>query len=212
MAITTTESPTTVVPPDEATPGTLAATRTDQFPSPRSIPGYRPAAPRRKGPSFDQYLVSQLPLALAVALIFGMITFAAVHSMPTGGMNGGTVAPIAVGAGSSATGGGAPITAFSGGTAAQQIQIAADPSGALKWGKATYEAQAGDVTFVVTNKSVSTHNFAIEGGSVKVQSPNFGSNTTNSYTIKGLPVGEYQIICNFPGHREAGMVAKLIVR
>jgi plastocyanin len=96
--------------------------------------------------------------------------------------------------------------------AAQQIQIAADPSGALKWDKATYEAQAGDVTFVVTNKSVSTHNFAVEGGNVKAQSPNFGSNTTNSFTLKGLKAGEYVIACNFPGHRAAGMVAKLIVR
>jgi uncharacterized cupredoxin-like copper-binding protein len=32
------------------------------------------------------------------------------------------------------------------------------------------------------------------------------------YTVKGLPAGEYQIVCNYPGHKAAGMIATLIVR
>src|SRR4051812_29575018 len=169
---------------------------------------------RRGGPTYDHLVLSQLPLALAVALVFGIIAFAAVRSMPAGGTGGSSAAPAAAGAPAAASGGSAsgdPITAFSGGTAAQVVQVAADATGALKWDQATYEAQAGDVTFVVTNKSASTHNFAVEGGTAKAQSANFGSNTTNSYTLKGLPPGEYVIACNFPGHRSAGMVAKLIV-
>ena len=36
-------------------------------------------------------------------------------------------------------------------------------------------------------------------------------NPYNTYVIKGLPPGEYLIVCNYPGHRAAGMIAKLIV-
>jgi plastocyanin len=143
-------------------------------------------------------------LSRRMAWVRGANRLSSVASVSTG-----SVADPVAGGGST---GGALITAFSSGMAAQQIQVAADPTGALKWDKATYEAQAGDVTFVVMNKGVSTHNFAVEGGNIKVQSPNFGSNTTNSYTLNGLKAGEYLIVCNFPGHREAGMVAKLIVR
>ncbi len=173
-------------------------------------------APARARLTFDQFLLGQVPLLLAVALIFSVIAYAAATNMPVGNSpSGGGTAAGAAQAGGAAAGGAAldaPITAFSTGAAAQQIPIAADLSGASKWDRASYEAQAGDVTFVVSNKSSSTHNFAVEGPNVSAQGPNFGSNTTNTYTLKGLKPGEYLIVCNFPGHRSAGMVAKLTVR
>jgi len=161
--------------------------------------------------TFDQFLLGQLPVLVAVALIFSAIAYAAATNMPVGTVpSGGGAAAGAAQSGGAASD--APITAFSGEAAAQQIPIAADPTGALKWDRTTYEAQAGDVTFVVTNKSSSAHNFAVEGGNVKAQGPNFGANTTTTYTLKGLKPGTYQIICNFPGHKAAGMVATLIVK
>ncbi len=177
----------------------------------KRLPLPRAAAPRPARLTFDQFLLAQVPVLIAIVLIFGVIAYAARGYMPTGSgpavaTSGGGAAPVA-----GATGGG-PITAFTSEPVAQQIQVAADTSGALKWDKATYEAQAGDVTFVVTNKSSAFHNFAVEGPNVTAQSKNFGSNTTTNYTIKGLKAGEYVIACNFPGHRSAGMVAKLIVR
>ncbi len=102
--------------------------------------------------------------------------------------------------------------AFSNETVAQQVPIAADPAGGLKWDRATYEAKAGDITFVVKNASATPHQFSIEGNGVDYKSPNFNGNTTNTYTVKGLPAGEYLIVCNYPGHRAAGMISKLIVR
>lgn len=179
-----------------------------------SIPERAPrpaAAPRRAGPTFDQFALAQLPMALAVALILGMIAFAAIRTMPSGGTGGAAAAQTGATGAAGGTGA-APITAFSSEPVAQQILVAADPTGALKWDRTTYEAQAGDVTFVVANKSASTHNFAVEGGNVKAQSKNFGANTTNSYTLKGLAPGEYLLVCNFPGHRAGGMVSKLIVK
>ena len=164
--------------------------------------------------TFNQFFLGQLTLLLAVVIIFSAIAFVVSQNRPTGGT--AAVASGGGGGGGSAPAAGAvssgPITAFTSEPVAQQIQVAADPSGALKWDKATYEAQAGDVSFVVINKSSTFHNFAVEGSNVTAQSKNFGANTTNTYTIKGLPPGEYLIVCNYPGHRSAGMVAKLIVR
>ena len=93
----------------------------------------------------------------------------------------------------------------------QKVSVAADPTGALRWDKTEYTATAGDVTFVVANPSPVQHQFGIEGNGISYQSGNLGGGTTTNLTIKGLPPGEYMIVCNFPGHREGGMVAKLTV-
>lgn len=92
-----------------------------------------------------------------------------------------------------------------------QVQVAADPKGGLKWDKPTYEAKAGAVTFVVTNTSPITHNFILEGNGMRLTSKNFRGKTPEFLSVANLPAGEYQIICTIPGHREGGMVAKLIV-
>lgn len=95
---------------------------------------------------------------------------------------------------------------------AQQIAVAADPQGGLRWDRQGYEAQAGAVTFVVRNDSTLRHNFVIEGNGPNVVSPTFGARTTQSYSLPDLAAGEYRIVCTLPGHREGGMVARLIVR
>jgi uncharacterized cupredoxin-like copper-binding protein len=115
---------------------------------------------------------------------------------------------VACGGGSASASG----SQFSSETAAQQVAVAADPSGALRWDKQDYTAQAGDVTFVVKNPSQITHQFSVEGNGVNYTSPNLKPGSTNNYTIKGLPAGAYQIICNYPGHKQAGMVATLTVK
>ena len=188
--------------PDTTTPDTDSQQPTIARPY-LDVQAAPPAAKTRPAPiSFDQFIVAQLPLVLAVALIFGLIATIASRNLPAGG------------AGSAAAGGGASATSatFTSDAVAQVVNVAADPSGELKWDQASYEAKAGDVTFQVANKSVITHNFAIEGNGIKVQSKDFGPNTTSNFTLKGLKAGEYTIVCNFAGHREAGMVAKLVVK
>lgn len=190
-----------VKPPCEAeqTPPTI---RYELDPLPEAT--YTQRRPARL--SWNQFLFGQLYFAAMVALIVGMVVFATVRTLPPGANLPGRQ----LAAQGAATGG--TINAFTAGTAAQQVQVAADPTGALKWDKASYEVQAGDVTFVVTNASPVTHNFAVEGPGVMAQSQNFAGKTTNSFTLKGLKPGEYLIVCNFAGHREAGMVAKLTVK
>ena len=156
--------------------------------------------------TWNQFFLSQLSLATAIALIVGLVSFATVRALPTGANLPGRQ----LSSQTAATGG--TISAFTAGTVAQQVQIAADPGGSPKWDKVGYAAQAGDVTFVVTNASPMMHNFAVEGVGVQAQSKNFAGKTTNSFTLKGLRPGDYLIVCTFAGHREAGMVAKLTVR
>ena len=98
-------------------------------------------------------------------------------------------------------------SAFSGEVVAQKVLISADGSGGNKWDKATYDAQAGDITFVVSNPASHAHQFTLKGNGVDYESDVFDSNSTNNFTVKNLPAGEYQVICNLHG----GMVSKLIV-
>jgi uncharacterized cupredoxin-like copper-binding protein len=90
-----------------------------------------------------------------------------------------------------------------------QIEVNADPRGTLRWERAAYTGTAGDVTFVVKNPSSVAHNFVLEGNGMKVSSKTIGARKTQNLTLKGLAPGEYTIVCTLPGHREAGMVAKL---
>jgi uncharacterized cupredoxin-like copper-binding protein len=108
---------------------------------------------------------------------------------------------------------GGPATGgFSDEIVANQIEVSADPKGTLHWEREAYAGTAGDVTFVVKNPSTIAHNFVIEGNGVKVASKTIGAKKTQNLTLKGLAPGEYQIVCTLPGHREAGMVAKLILK
>ena len=164
-----------------------------------------PIARRTRRLSWDHFLLSQVPLIVALALVVALVGFSMVRALPAGARWPGQQGPAQAAAPS-------VITSFSSETATQQVTVTADPNGLPKWTQVSYEAKAGDVTFVVANPSAVTHNFKVEGPGVQAQSANFPGKTTQSYTIKGLPPGEYLIVCTFAGHREAGMVAKLIVR
>jgi plastocyanin len=98
-------------------------------------------------------------------------------------------------------------SAFSSDVVAQRVAISADAGGASKWDKATYDAQAGDITFVVSNSAPHAHQFTLKGNGVDYESDVFESNTTNNFTVKNLPAGEYEVICNLHG----GMTSKLVV-
>lgn len=122
---------------------------------------------------------------------------------------GAALALGACGAAATPTGG---TARFSATTYAQQVPVAADPQGGLRWDKQEYTATAGAVTFVVRNESAHPHNFAIEGNGINVASPTFQGKTVQTYALPALAPGEYQIVCTLPGHREGGMVATLVVR
>jgi plastocyanin len=125
-----------------------------------------------------------------------------------------SVAIVACGSPQGANGGtgGGTKAGFSSDVVAQKVEVSADPRGNLKWDQAEYAATAGDVTFVVANPSVIEHNFGVKGGPdrLNVVSKNFKGRSENTFTLKDLKAGEYQIVCTVPGHNT--MVAKLLVR
>lgn len=105
-----------------------------------------------------------------------------------------------------------PARGFDVGTADQEVGIIAGTQSApLAFDQAVYTANAGDVTFEVTNNSGTTqHQFTIRGNGVHAQSGQFNSGFTGEYTLRNLQPGEYEILCQF--HEQVGMRATLIVK
>ena len=64
-----------------------------------------------------------------------------------------------------------------------------------------------DVTFSLPNEGVTLHNFAIDALGVDVD---IAPGETQEVVINA-PAGTYEIYCNVPGHKAAGMVATLTV-
>lgn len=97
--------------------------------------------------------------------------------------------------------------------ASGSLSIAADPSGALKFTKATLTAKAGTVTISFTNSSPLAHNLTVQqgtSGAVLGATPTFmGGTKTLKLTLKA---GTYTYYCSVPGHRAAGMQGTLTVQ
>jgi plastocyanin len=103
--------------------------------------------------------------------------------------------------------GAAPASTGTAGT----LNIAADPSGALKFDVSSLSAKAGKVTIDFTNQAPLPHNVQIEGpGGQKVggTSTISGSSTKAMVTLKP---GTYTFYCSVDAHRQAGMQGKLTV-
>jgi plastocyanin len=66
-----------------------------------------------------------------------------------------------------------------------------------------------DVAVTLVNKGASQHTFNIDA--LKVATGNVDPGATKTVTINA-PAGEYEYYCAIPGHKEAGMVGKLIVK
>ena len=94
---------------------------------------------------------------------------------------------------------------------ATELQLAADPDGALAYDAVALEAPAGSVAIVLTNESSVPHNVAIErDGSVVVEGEIFAGGGTRT-TATDLVAGTYAFFCSVPGHREGGMEGILTV-
>ncbi len=79
----------------------------------------------------------------------------------------------------------------------------------------TFNAAVGDqLSFKVTNKGTVDHNFVIlnADGSQELTKMEVKVGTTNTLNFTPTAAGEYLIDCNLPGHKEAGMTAKLTVK
>ena len=91
-----------------------------------------------------------------------------------------------------------------------KLQLAADPSGKLKFTTSKLSAKAGTVTIDFSNQSSVPHAVAVEGHGVDKdgQTITKGSNTL---TVKLKP-GTYEFYCPVDGHKQAGMEGTLTVK
>jgi plastocyanin len=96
-----------------------------------------------------------------------------------------------------------------GGGGGGTLQLAADPSGALKFDKSELTASSGEVTIELTNDSGVPHNVEIEGNGVEEESETITDGTTS--VTANLEPGEYEFYCAVDGHKAAGMEGTLTV-
>jgi plastocyanin len=108
------------------------------------------------------------------------------------------------------TGVGATTAGGGGGGGGETLQLAADPSGALKFDKTSLEATAGNVTIDFTNDSSLPHDVKLEGPGVNGEGTDTITGSSTSVTLDLQP-GEYTFYCSVDGHRAAGMEGKLVV-
>jgi plastocyanin len=92
-----------------------------------------------------------------------------------------------------------------------ELDIPADPSGALAYTFANATAQPGQVTIKSLNKASIDHDISIEGNGVDEHGKIVKDGGTSEVQVD-LKAGEYTFYCSVPGHREGGMEGKLTVK
>jgi plastocyanin len=92
-----------------------------------------------------------------------------------------------------------------------QLNIPANPSGALAFQYNKANAKAGQVTLVMPNKSPITHDISIKGNGVNQQGPRVGNGGTSKVSVNLKP-GTYTFYCSVPGHEAGGMKGTLTVK
>jgi uncharacterized cupredoxin-like copper-binding protein len=100
--------------------------------------------------------------------------------------------------------------------AAHTVDIAANPSGMLKYTESQISTTAGKVTIDFTNSAPLAHDVVLIDSptyspSAKIlgQTPQFQGGS-KSFTVTLTP-GKYYFYCSVPGHRQAGMFGTLTV-
>jgi plastocyanin len=91
------------------------------------------------------------------------------------------------------------------------VSIPADPSGQLAYQFAAATATAGKVELDSKNASSTPHDISIEGSGVE-QHGKVVQNGGVSKVNVSLKPGTYTFFCSVPGHRQAGMQGKLVVK
>jgi plastocyanin len=92
-----------------------------------------------------------------------------------------------------------------------ELDIPADPSGALAYTFANATAQPGPVDIKSVNKASIDHDISIEGNGIDEHGQVVKDGGTSEVKVT-LKAGDYTFYCSVPGHREGGMEGKLTVK
>ena len=147
--------------------------------------------------------------ALSLILLVGAI------AIPVAGCggdddSGGSSASTSSSSSGGSGGGNTNTTAKSGPGGRQVINIAADPSGALKFNKSSLSAKAGKLTVVMANPSDLPHAIEIEGTGIEIKGQTVDKGGT-SKASGDLKAGTYEFYCPVDSHKQAGMKGTLTV-
>jgi uncharacterized cupredoxin-like copper-binding protein len=99
------------------------------------------------------------------------------------------------------------VAAVASSGAASAVSVTAGKPSELRFTLSKKTVPAGAVTFTVTNKGVTKHDFKIGGRKTKLIAT--GKKATLKVTLKK---GRYSYVCTVPGHADAGMKGTLKVR
>ncbi|HXM54608.1 MAG TPA: plastocyanin/azurin family copper-binding protein [Candidatus Dormibacteraeota bacterium] len=95
----------------------------------------------------------------------------------------------------------------------------AQPSGSTKVAMSEFkftpnaiDVKAGGTLFLVNDGSVA-HDMVVTdpGGAVKARSSLVQAGNSATFSLGNLPAGTYQVLCDLPGHKAAGMTGTLVV-
>jgi plastocyanin len=107
--------------------------------------------------------------------------------------------------------GGSSSSSSSSSGGGENLKIAADPGGALKFDKTELTAKAGKVTITMDNPSDVPHAVEIEGNGVEEEGETVGKGEKSIATGE-LKAGTYDFYCPVGDHRAEGMEGKLTVQ
>ena len=93
----------------------------------------------------------------------------------------------------------------------EQLEVAADPGGALKFEKDKLSAKAGPVTITMPNPSDVPHAIGVRGEGTDETGETVTKGSESTVSIE-LPAGEYEFYCPVAGHDAAGMKGTLTVK
>jgi plastocyanin len=141
-------------------------------------------------------------LVLGVAACGGTSSSASSNQTTTSAGSSATVAP---------SGSGSAMTGPAENMKATTLELAADPSGALKFDKKKLTAPAGKITIRMTNASSVPHDIAIKGGDGSVSQGPVVTDGGVSVVIAILKPGTYTFYCNVDAHEAGGMKGTLVV-
>ncbi len=94
--------------------------------------------------------------------------------------------------------------------AGARLQLAADPTGQLRFTKKTLTAKAGEVTIDFTNASSVGHDVTVAKGATKIRGTPIITKSKATLSVNLKP-GSYVFYCSVPGHRQAGMQGTLTI-
>ena len=104
-----------------------------------------------------------------------------------------------------------PTATEASGGGGQNITIAADPNGALKFDKTTLTGKPGKITITMDNPSDIPHAVEVEGNGVNFEGEVVGK-SGKSVASGDVKAGTYDFFCPVGNHRAEGMEGKLTVK